>query len=149
MTVFGHAVLFSCPMKRQRLCVGEDSDAVDFIDVNDFPDCWRRKNITVEVEGQGKGSGGRDVAGRTEEREDLTAFVDFLRNRQIGSENDHGTDQNIDFTSKNRSARRSHSAVFSSCGRPHDCRISSDSFGLVIVGIIVFVATLLFSCHRV
>ena len=26
----------------------------DFIDVTDFPDCWRRMNITVEVEAKGK-----------------------------------------------------------------------------------------------
>lgn len=26
----------------------------DFIDVNDFPDCWRRKNLTVEVEAKAK-----------------------------------------------------------------------------------------------
>ena len=26
----------------------------DFIDVNDFPDCWRPHNITVEIEAKAK-----------------------------------------------------------------------------------------------
>jgi UV DNA damage endonuclease len=26
----------------------------DFIDMNDFPECWRRKKITVEVEAKAK-----------------------------------------------------------------------------------------------
>ena len=26
----------------------------DFIDVNDFPECWRRRKITVEVEAKAK-----------------------------------------------------------------------------------------------
>jgi UV DNA damage endonuclease len=35
----------------------------DFIDVNDFPECWRRKNITVEVEAKAK-----EVAARISRR---------------------------------------------------------------------------------
>jgi UV DNA damage endonuclease len=35
----------------------------DFIDVNDFPECWRRKKITVEVEAKAKEVAGEKLLG--------------------------------------------------------------------------------------
>ena len=52
----------------------------DFIDVEDFPECWRRKKITVESRGQGQRSGGKEVADGVEERGAATTwFVYILR----------------------------------------------------------------------
>jgi len=53
----------------------------DFIDVNDFPECWRRKKITVEVEAKAKELAIEKLLAdlKTARKADATWFVYLLR----------------------------------------------------------------------